>query len=60
MIYCPENLGCYWELVRVDREDRFNATVQAKMEAKRLIGLNVLGLCHQPRGEIQAGCSQYR
>ncbi|HEX4148470.1 MAG TPA: DUF4159 domain-containing protein, partial [Pirellulales bacterium] len=28
VIYCPKNLGCYWELARSDRETRFAGRIQ--------------------------------
>jgi hypothetical protein len=40
--YCPQNLGCYWELARPDRPPKFPAAVQAKVTAARSVGVNVL------------------
>jgi Domain of unknown function (DUF4159) len=46
VIYCPENLSCYWELARpgreMVREKKFPAEIQGRMNAARAIGVNVL------------------
>jgi hypothetical protein len=42
VVYCPKNLGCYWELARPDREPRYSAPVQAEIDAARSVGINVL------------------
>jgi hypothetical protein len=42
LVYCPENLGCYWELARLGRESRYPPQVQTQLDAARSIGINVL------------------
>jgi len=42
VVYCPQNLGCYWELSNPDRPQDYPLAVQAKLEALRSVGLNVL------------------
>jgi hypothetical protein len=41
VVYCPENLGCYWELAR-SRGMEYPAAVQAEVNAGLAIGANVL------------------
>jgi hypothetical protein len=41
VVYCPENLGCYWELAR-DRTFSYPPNVQADVDAVLAIGANVL------------------
>ncbi len=41
VVYCPENLGCYWELAR-DRTFTYPRNVQADVDAVLGIGANVL------------------
>jgi hypothetical protein len=42
VVYCPENLGCYWELGRLGREDKLPPSVRSQVNAARSIGINVL------------------
>jgi hypothetical protein len=42
VVYCPKNLGCYWELARPDREMKFVGAVKTQIEAARSVGINVL------------------
>ncbi|MBA4016692.1 MAG: prenyltransferase [Pirellula sp.] len=42
VIYCPQNLGCYWELDRLGRKQRYPEAVEAEIRAVRSIGINVL------------------
>ncbi len=42
VIYCPEDLSCYWELSRSGREQELNAQVSAEVAAANAIGINVL------------------
>ena len=46
VIYCPDNLSCYWELARPGRElvqeKKYPAEIQARITAARAIGVNVL------------------
>jgi hypothetical protein len=42
VVYCPEDLGCYWELARAGREDKLPRVVREQVDAARSIGINVL------------------
>ena len=42
VIYCSQNLGCYWELDRLGRKQRYPEAVEAEIRAVRSIGINVL------------------
>jgi len=42
IIYCPDNLSCYWELARPHRSKKYSAKVESEIEAARRIGINVL------------------
>jgi hypothetical protein len=42
VIYCPQNLGCYWELDRLGRKQRYPEAVEAEIRAVRSIGINVM------------------
>lgn len=42
VVYCPRNLGCYWELARPDREFRLTGAVKEEVVAARSVGINVL------------------
>ncbi|MCE9606930.1 MAG: DUF4159 domain-containing protein [Planctomycetia bacterium] len=42
VIYCPENLGCYWELDRLGRTQTYPAPIEAEIRAVRSIGINVM------------------
>jgi hypothetical protein len=40
--YCPENLSCYWELARPHRERKYGGDMEARIDAAKKIGVNVL------------------
>ena len=40
--YCPENLSCYWELARPTRDKKYPTEIEARVEAAKKIGVNVL------------------
>lgn len=42
VIYCPEKLGCYWDLDRPGRKPTYPATVEDEIRAVRSIGMNVM------------------
>ena len=42
VVYCPDNLSCYWELARPNRDKAYPAEIEAKVEAAKKIGVNVL------------------
>lgn len=42
VIYCPENLGCYWDLDRTGRKTPYPAKVEEEIRAVRAIGINVM------------------
>lgn len=42
VIYCPQDLSCYWELARLGRERNYPQAVQQQIQAARRVGLNVL------------------
>ncbi|HEY2838175.1 MAG TPA: DUF4159 domain-containing protein, partial [Pirellulales bacterium] len=42
VIYCPENLSCYWELARPFRTKKYGGEVEGAIEAARRLGVNVL------------------
>ena len=42
VIYCPEDLSCYWELGGGRDESKMPATVRASVQAAKAIGVNVL------------------
>jgi hypothetical protein len=42
VVYCPENLSCYWELGQKNRQTDWPADVQAEVEAALRIGANVV------------------
>lgn len=42
VVYCPQNLSCYWELSRGLRPSTYPASVQEEIEACLTIGANVV------------------
>ncbi len=42
IVYCPKNLGCYWELDRTGRKQTYPPAVEDEIKAVRSIGINVL------------------
>lgn len=42
IIYCPEDLSCYWELARLGQTDRLSAEVRLMVAAANSIGINVM------------------
>lgn len=42
VIYCPDNLSCYWELARPGRGRKFPDEVQRAINAAQTLGVNVL------------------
>lgn len=42
VVYCPENLSCYWELSRGGRKTSYSKTIQDEVEACLRIGENVV------------------
>jgi hypothetical protein len=42
VVYCPENLSCYWELDRPERAGDFDEKVRKQIAAANSIGINVL------------------
>lgn len=42
VIYCPEDISCYWELSRSGRERQLPVGVSAEVAAANAIGINVL------------------
>ncbi|MBI2826283.1 MAG: DUF4159 domain-containing protein [Planctomycetia bacterium] len=42
IVYCPENLSCYWELARPGREKIYPPDIESKIDAAKKIGINVL------------------
>ena len=42
MVYCPQDLSCYWELSRGNRQSDYPAPIQAEIEACLRTGANVL------------------
>ena len=42
VIYCPDNLGCYWDLDRVGRKRTFSPAVEDEIRAVRAIGINAM------------------
>jgi hypothetical protein len=42
VIYCPKELGCYWELDRVGRKRTFSPRVEDEIRAMRSVGINVM------------------
>jgi hypothetical protein len=42
VVFCPENLSCYWELARVGRKEQLPAKVEAEVAAVLAIGANVM------------------
>lgn len=42
VVYCPQDLSCYWELADSRRMKEYPASVQAEIEACQQIGANVL------------------
>jgi hypothetical protein len=42
VVYCPEDLSCYWELETPQRSSDYSPTVQAEIEACVRIGMNVI------------------
>ena len=57
VVYCPENLSCYWELARPGREwhreKKYPAEIEGRIAAARNRRERV-GLRHESRAEIQA------
>ncbi|MEX0586731.1 MAG: DUF4159 domain-containing protein, partial [Pirellulales bacterium] len=42
VVYCPKNLGCYWELGRPGRDRAYSKAVQDEIDFCFKVGLNVL------------------
>jgi hypothetical protein len=42
VVFCPQDVSCYWELGRPGREDRLPERVRAEVAACRAMGINVL------------------
>ena len=42
VVFCPEDLSCYWELARPGRKHPLPARVEAEVDAECAIGANVL------------------
>ena len=46
VMYCPENLSCYWELARpgreLNRDKKYPAEIEGRIAAARGMGVNVL------------------
>ncbi|HEX3871557.1 MAG TPA: DUF4159 domain-containing protein [Pirellulales bacterium] len=42
VVYCPDDLGCYWEIARMGRDDKLPPAIREQVEAARSIGINVL------------------
>jgi hypothetical protein len=42
VVYCPENLSCYWELAREHRERKYGGDMEARIDAAKKIGVNLL------------------
>jgi hypothetical protein len=42
VVYCPDDLSCYWELARGARREPLPAAVQAEIDACLAIGANVM------------------
>jgi hypothetical protein len=42
VVYCPQDLSCYWELARPGRQQRLPDRVRAEVAAVTSIGINVL------------------
>lgn len=42
VIYCPEDLGCYWELARPGRHQDLEPRIRPHVAAAQSIGINVL------------------
>ncbi len=42
VIYCPQDLSCYWELSRQRRGDDLDVGIRAEIAAANAIGINVL------------------
>lgn len=42
VVYCPDNLSCYWELARPGRKQQLPARVEAEVAAVCAIGANVM------------------
>src|SRR5690606_6067058 len=42
VVYCPQNLSCYWELNRVRTAAAYPAKVKAEIDAVTAVGANVL------------------
>jgi len=42
VIFCPQDLSCYWELARPGRARKLSKDVQAQVDAARSVGINVL------------------
>ena len=41
VVYCPGNLGCYWELLR-GRKQEYSGKVESEIATARAVGINVL------------------
>jgi len=42
VVYCPDDLSCYWELSRTGRQQEANARISAEVASANAIGINVL------------------
>lgn len=42
VVYCPDNLGCYWDLDRIGRKQVYPPAVEDEIRAVRAIGINVM------------------
>ena len=42
VVYCPQDLSCYWELARMGQEEKLPKAIREEVEAVEAIGINVL------------------
>lgn len=42
VVYCPQDLSCYWELARMGQEEKLPKAIREEVQATESIGINVL------------------
>lgn len=55
VIFCDQDLSCYWELDSIAKRDSYSDTARVRIEDARTVGLNVLAYAtnREPKGKEQ-------
>jgi hypothetical protein len=61
IVFCEEDLSCYWELNRPEQVEAFPKAIQTRIADANTVGINVLAYAtnRQPKGKEQAFVEQF-